>query len=119
MTFIEQQQRGQEILDTIIRKSWEDEGFKQELITNPKMAISRLKGKNFKLNSDFEVIVEDQSNDTTIYLNIPAKPNLDELELTEEQLAIVSGGENIFYELGYIEAVTKVTIAKAIINAIF
>ncbi|MFV0247947.1 MAG: class IIb bacteriocin, lactobin A/cerein 7B family [Tenacibaculum sp.] len=37
--------------------------------------------------------MRDQTQDTsTIYFDIPAEPNLDELELTEEQLEMVAGG---------------------------
>lgn len=38
------------------------------------------------------LIVEDQSNTDIIYLNIPQKINLENFELTDEQLELVSGG---------------------------
>ena len=91
MTFTEQQQKGQELLDTIIKKSWEDEAFKQELIANPKTTFEEVIGK--EIDSDKTIFVEDQTNTDFVYLNIPAKPNLDELELTDEQLEQVSGGD--------------------------
>lgn len=99
MTFTEQQQRGQEILDTIIRKSWEDEGFKQELITNPIETFEKFTGT--KVKEKFKIVTEDQSDDRSLYFNIPAKPNLDELELTEEELEMISGGDGPGYDLGY------------------
>ena len=93
MTFTEQQQKGQELLDTIIKKSWEDEAFKQELIANPKTTFEEVIGK--EIDSDKTIFVEDQTNTDFVYLNIPAKPNLDELELTDEELESVSGGTDV------------------------
>jgi hypothetical protein len=39
------------------------------------------------------VVVEDQTNPSIIYLNIPAKPDYSNIELTDEQLEVIAGGE--------------------------
>jgi hypothetical protein len=38
------------------------------------------------------IIVEDQTSSSNIYMNIPAKPNYENFELTDEQLEVVAGG---------------------------
>lgn len=91
MNLTSEQEKGQEILNSIIAKSWEDESFKQELIASPIDTIKKFTGKE-SLSEDKKVFVVDQSNPDYIYINIPAKPNLDDVELTEDQLEAVSGG---------------------------
>lgn len=90
-TTIEQQEKGAELLKTLAQKAWESAAFKEELIKNPVAVIERVTGKSLPTN-DKRVVVEDQSNESVIYFNIPARLNLDELELTEEQLEMISGG---------------------------
>jgi hypothetical protein len=41
-----------------------------------------------------KIVVEDQTDESVIYLNIPAKVNIDDLTLTEEQLEQIAGGIN-------------------------
>ena len=100
MTFTEQQQKGQEILNTIIKKSWEDEGFKQELIASPKAVFENEIGK--PIEDATNIVVEDQTNSEFVYLNIPRKIDLDNLQLTEEQLGQIAGGITpTFIAVGY------------------
>ncbi len=82
--------KGQKLLQTLIARSWEDENFKQELIANPVSVIEKITGKS--ISNDKKVFVIDQSNSDHVYINIPAKSNLDDLELTEDQLEAVAGG---------------------------
>lgn len=81
----------QELLGAIISKAWEDASFKQELIENPLIAIEKLTGKTVKLSEGKTLVVRDQTNESKIYINIPAKPELD-AELSEAQLENVAGG---------------------------
>jgi len=82
----------QQLLQTLITRSWEDESFKNELITNPITTIESITGKPLKLAEGKSIVVEDQTNESTIYINIPAKLKLDDVELNEEQLEIIAGG---------------------------
>ncbi len=84
------QNKGQELLNSLITKAWEDTDFKERLIANPKEEIQKITGKEISGNK--EVLVIDQTNPDHIYINIPAKPDLDDVELTEDQLEAVSGG---------------------------
>ncbi len=91
---LEQSKKGQELYTELIQKAWESNFFKNQLIVDPKATISEYLGKDYHLFEDGKkLIVEDQTNDSFIYFNIPPKPNLDDLELTDEELMMISGGE--------------------------
>jgi len=83
------QKQGQKVLDTIYLKAWTDEVFKKELLEYPKKTLERFFGKKFP--NDKEIIVTDQSNADSIYINIPVKPNFEDIELSEEELEIING----------------------------
>jgi len=83
----------QEVLSQVISECWSNPNFKTEFIANPVEAIKTLTGKSILLPEGMESIkVVDESNPTTVYINIPAEPNLDNIELTERELEVVSGG---------------------------
>lgn len=88
----EQQGKGAELVKTLAKKAWESSAFKEQLIENPVTIIEQVIGKGLTIPDNKRIIVEDQTDDSVIYFNIPAKMDLDELELTEEQLEIVAGG---------------------------
>ena len=83
----------QELLQAVIAKAWEDESFKQELISAPVAAIEKLTGGKLQLPEGKTLVVRDQTDEQTIYINIPTERSLDDLELSEEQLEAVAGGE--------------------------
>ena len=85
-------EKSQEILNSIYEKCWESENFKKELIVNPEKTIEKFTEGRFKLSQNDKLKVIDQTDDRFIFLNIPRKPNFDNLQLTDEQLEIVSGG---------------------------
>lgn len=76
----------------IIQKAWDDAEFKKELLTNPAAAIEKLTGKKVNLPEGKRIVVRDQTDDSTVFINIPAKRTTDEVELTEDQLEAVAGG---------------------------
>ena len=82
----------QKLLQDIIQKAWEDESFKQELIANPILAIENLTGQRANLPEGKRIVVRDQTDESVIYINIPAAGNIDDMELNEEQLEIIAGG---------------------------
>lgn len=86
----------------VVQKAWEDAEFKNELIANPVQAMEKLTGHKISLPEGQKLVVVDQSNDSTVYFNIPKKLDLDTLELTEEQLEQVAGGLTpTFVAIGY------------------
>lgn len=94
-----QQQKGAELMKTLVEKAWENASFKDQLVKNPLATIQEVAGNDFSMPADKRIVVEDQTDENVIYLNIPAEPNLDELELSTEQLEMVSGGVTPFIVL--------------------
>ncbi len=92
MKLTEQQQKSQDLLQAVITKAWEDQVFKQELIANPIDAIEKLTGERVKLPAGKTLIVRDQTDASSIYVNIPSEPKMEDMELSEEQLEVVAGG---------------------------
>ncbi|KQM19128.1 class IIb bacteriocin, lactobin A/cerein 7B family [Chryseobacterium sp. Leaf201] len=84
-------EKGEELIKVLANKAWESSTFKDQLIKNPVSTIEEVTGKKLS-NLDKKIVVEDQSDESVIYFNIPAKMDLDELELTEEQLEMIAGG---------------------------
>jgi len=80
----------QEVLQQVINEAWENETFKAELTANPVLAIEKLTGEKLDLGGK-ELIVRDQTDESTIFINIPAEQEVN-AELSEEQLEAVSGG---------------------------
>ena len=81
----------QKVYAEIVQKAWEDAEFKKELLANPIAAIEKFTGKKINLPEGKTLVVRDQTDDSNVYINIPAKAETD-AELSEEQLEAVSGG---------------------------
>ncbi|UKB83914.1 NHLP leader peptide family RiPP precursor [Chryseobacterium sp. MEBOG06] len=81
----------EKIYAEIVQKVWDDAEFKKELLADPISAIEKLTGKKLNLPEGKTLVVRDQTDESTIYINIPAKVQID-AELNEEQLEAVSGG---------------------------
>ncbi|MBU2974975.1 NHLP leader peptide family RiPP precursor [Zobellia sp. B3R18] len=81
----------QENLNKIINKCWEDENFKNKLITSPKETIEAFFGKPI-VNQNVTIVVNDQTDFEILNINIPAKPNIDSIALTDSELEDVAGG---------------------------
>jgi hypothetical protein len=78
-----------ELEHQIILKSLEDDGFKQELMSNPKAALSRELGVQGLPDSLQINVVEETPNN--IYVVLPAKPSKGG-ELSDAELEAVAGG---------------------------
>lgn len=80
-----------ELYKEIVTNAWDDDDFKKELISKPLETIEKMAKKRL----DFEgkkIMIEDQSDSSKIYLNIPQRINFENLELSEEQLEKIAGG---------------------------
>jgi hypothetical protein len=89
----ENQEKGAELMRTLVEKAWESAAFKDQLVKNPVATIQEFANNSFTMPENKKLVVEDQTNESVIYFNIPAKPNYSEMELTDEQLELISGGE--------------------------
>lgn len=86
--------RDQQMISEIVQKAWGDESFKKLLIENPIEAIEQVTGQPLNLNGR-KLVVRDQTDPDTLFINIPAKNSMEDAELTEDQLDYVSGGGNL------------------------
>ncbi|MBW4510397.1 MAG: NHLP leader peptide family RiPP precursor [Scytonematopsis contorta HA4267-MV1] len=74
----------------IIIKAWQDENFKQELLSNPKAVFERESG--IKAPDGMQVTILEESP-LHYYMVLPVKPSCDESEeLSEEALEAIAGG---------------------------
>lgn len=80
-------------MNTLVEKCWENPSYKQALISNPKLEIEKITGNELKIPDGKKLVIEDQTNNNIIYINIPNKPDFSNIELSDEQLEAVSGGE--------------------------
>ncbi len=80
----------QKVYAEIVQRAWEDAEFKKELIANPVDAIEKMTGETLNLQGK-TLVVKDQTDESVVHINIPAKATAD-AELNEEQLEAVSGG---------------------------
>lgn len=85
-------QESQDLYQMIVAEYRKNDHFKDELENNPVQAIERATGKKCVMHADTKIVVEDQSDESIVYLNIPRKVDLENFELTDEQLEMVAGG---------------------------
>lgn len=82
----------QKLYAQVVNEAWENPQFKSELEANPVAAIEKLTGQKLNLPEGKRLVVRDQTDEGTVYINIAAKPNTEDVELNEEQLEAVAGG---------------------------
>ena len=86
----------QEVFQQVVQEAWENESFKKELMDSPIAAIEKLTGTKLSLPEGKTLVVRDQTDESTVYINIPAEQKMDDVELNEEQLEVVAGGGSPF-----------------------
>lgn len=101
-------------LATAMAKAWESESFKNELMASPRKAIESVTGRKLNIKEDVNFIVTDQSAPSTFYFNLQSKPELDNIELSEDQLELVAGG-GLFDDL--VSVATTIMILPAVVIA--
>lgn len=84
--------KNQQILSKVLEKVWEDEEFKHELISDPSTVIKETFGEEFDLPAGKSLVVVDQTDVSKLYFNLKSRPDMDEIELTDEQLELIAGG---------------------------
>ena len=85
----EQRKTRKDIETQIIAQAWKDDAYKQEILSNPKTVVEREFG--VQLPDELNVHVMEE-NSTNLYFVLPARPNLSNAELSEDQLEAIAGG---------------------------
>lgn len=103
-------------LANITQTAQNDKEFKSDLINNPVQVIKERYGLTLKPAVNW--VVEDQTDSSVIYLNIPRPFEVDDnVELTEEQLEKVSGGElSVGFICGAIAGAILVAVGDGLIE---
>jgi hypothetical protein len=82
----------QEVYAQVVQKAWEDADFKAKLVADPIATLEAFTGEKFNVPEGKTLVVRDQTDESTMYINIPPAQTRDEVELTDEQLEAVAGG---------------------------
>ena len=82
----------QKLYADLVQKAWEDANFKKALVENPVAAIESFTGQKLNLPAGKTLVVRDQTDESTVYINIPAQEDMSDVELSEEQLEAAAGG---------------------------
>ncbi len=98
------------VIQSVVNKAWDDPQFKSDLVASPKAAIEAATGT--KIPDGVKIVVTDQTDTSKVYVNLPPKPDFDNMELTDEQLEQVAGGE--FFVSAAIVTAVSATIAASI-----
>ena len=77
----------QEMEDKLVARAWQDESFKQELLSNPRAAFEK---EGIPLPESINIQVVEETADT-IYFILPLQPSETE-ELSDAELESVAGG---------------------------
>jgi hypothetical protein len=88
---------GQKVYGEIVQKAWDDNQFKNNLMSNPVETIEKFTGNKMNLPEGQTLVVKDQTDESIVYLNIPRKIDTESLELTDEQLEMVAGGTDVLF----------------------
>lgn len=86
----------EEVLRMVISRAWEDEIFRKNLVADPINTIENFTGVKIVIPEGKELIVNDQTDKSKVYVNIPGEPEMDDIELTEDQLMKIAGGKQSF-----------------------
>ena len=80
-----------ETFQQVIMKCWQDEAYKARLVANPVAAIREI-NPDFSIVEGKTLVVRDQTDSSTLYINVPPMVDTDDVELSEKELEAVAGG---------------------------
>ncbi|WP_461133301.1 TOMM propeptide domain-containing protein [Spirosoma lituiforme] len=85
----------QNFLQSLAKKVREDATFKKNLLDNPLKTIEHFAGCRIIISQGKKITIVDQTDPTTIFINLPSESDTEDVELNEEQLDIVAGGADV------------------------
>lgn len=85
--------KSQQAYAKVVQKAWEDAEFKANLIADPIATIEKFTGTAIKVPTGKKLVVLDQMDESTVFVNIPgAHQEVEDMELTDDQLEKAAGG---------------------------
>ena len=87
--------KAHKVLEATLKEAWNNPSFKENLIANPIPEIEKLTGEKINVPTGKILVVIDQTDTDTIYLNLPPQPDFEDIELDEAQLEIIAGGGGV------------------------
>lgn len=102
----------QEVLYNVLQEAWKDPEFRKRLVQNPVEEIERLTGARIVLPEGKTLVVNDQTDTSKFFLNIPTHP--DDIDLTESQLDAMTGGAKLYSPIssGIKGLISCITLSK-------
>ena len=88
----EEQENGLKLYENLVAESWKDSTFKKALLESPKETIKEFTNGEVHFGEDENIVVVDQTDSHTTFINIPRPLEVIDMELNEEQLEIIAGG---------------------------
>ena len=82
----------QDFLQNLAKKAQQDVQFRKNLLENPVAGIEGFLGKRLIIPQDKKVVIVDQTDPSTIFINLPSVHDTEDVELNEDMLDIVAGG---------------------------
>jgi len=103
----------EQVLSQVIAKCWQDDSFKSRLVNAPIDAIREL-DPSFSIPEGKTLVVRDQTNESTLYINIPPVADVSDVEMTEAELEVVAGGRTLPYseKKVYMDFISKFNSTK-------
>lgn len=86
----------EKLQNTVINLSWTSEEFKNQLLANPE---NYLREYGAPIPENVKIVIKETESampvaidGSTVYLYIPAKPEYQDIQLSDKELEVVSGG---------------------------
>lgn len=95
------EEKNKELIIKAIEEAHTDAAFREKLLSDPLEAINSLTDQKFDFESGKKIVFVDQEDaapantDTVFYINIAEQNNIEDLQLSEEQLEAIAGGKSI------------------------
>ena len=82
-----------DLFKEVYEKYWSSADFREELNESPKEILEKTLKTEFNLEQGTSICINDQTGANKYYLNIPRERAMEKLELTDEEMDVVTGGE--------------------------
>ena len=82
-----------DLFKEVYEKYWSSADFREELNESPKEILEKTLKTEFNLEQGTSICINDQTCANKYYLNIPRERAMKKLELTDEEMDVVTGGE--------------------------